>query len=120
MKLIAFAAAFLLSLVLSPVTAGPAAAAVKCGSFSYGSSAPVSSTHYGVKNIRVERGTCRAAKKVARASEGNGGKKYRIDGWRCSPRKLTDAGTRTYVCWKTDVPAGVHQPKVTFKTLGNG
>ena len=126
MKLTGIAAVCLLSLTLSPIAAAEpaapeaAAAAARCGSFSYGSSAPVSSTHYGVKNIRQERDTCRAARKVARASEGKGGEKYTKLGWRCKPRKLTDAGTRRYVCWKFDVPDGVWRPKATFTTLGNG
>ena len=121
MKRTALAAAFLLSLSLSPaVAAAPAAAPQQCGSFSYDSSAPVSSTHYGVMNIRQERDTCRAARKVARASEGKGGEKYKKNGWKCSPRALKDNGTRRYVCWKFNVPDGVHRPKATFTTLGNG
>lgn len=121
MKRTALAAAFLLSVALSPaVAAAPAAAPQECGSFSYGSSAPVSSTHYGVKNLRQERATCGAARKVARASEGKGGEKYKKNGWKCSPRKLTTDGARRYVCWKFDVPDGVWRPKATFTTLGNG
>ena len=103
------------------VAAVPASAAgTSCGGASYGSSAPVGSTHYGAATIRAVRTTCPVAKQVALASEGIGGERYVSKGFRCVPRALESSGARRYVCTKIKKPREGLRPKVTFKTLGNG
>jgi hypothetical protein len=107
-------AACLAAFALTPLGAGHAAAATDCGSASYGSSAPIHSTNYGVANIKATRTTCGKAKKIALASEGNGGRVYTKLGYKCKP------GNESFTCTKIKKPADGPVPKVKFQTRGNG
>lgn len=114
------AASCLLALAVGPVViAGPADAAA-CGGASYGSSAPIGSTHYGVDNVNAKGVACGVAMKVALGSEGVGGRPYVNRGYRCVPRDMPASGKRPYVCTKIKKPKKGPRPKVTFVTLGNG
>lgn len=107
---------------LTPLGSGPAAGAAApadCGSASYGSTAPLASTHYGVDRIQGIRTTCTKAKAIALASEGHGGETYKNNGYRCKPGALVD-GIRPYTCTKVKKPASGGVPKVKFRTWGNG
>ncbi len=110
----------LLALAATPVVvAGPADAAA-CRGASYGSSAPIGSTHYGVDNIQAKGVACGLAVKVALESEGVGGRAYVHKGFRCVPRALLSSGKRPFVCTKIKKPTQGARPKITFVTLGNG
>jgi hypothetical protein len=113
-------AASLLALAASPVVIATPASAAGCGGASYGSSAPIGSTHYGVNNINAKGVACGIAKKVALASEGVSGETYTSKGFRCVPRALQGSGARPYVCTKIKKPAQGPRAKVTFVTLGAG
>ncbi len=107
----ACAAAF----TLTPIgSAEASAAATNCGSFSYGSQAPLHSTNYGVANVKATKTACAQAKRIALASEGKGGKVYTKAGYRCKP------GNQAFTCTKIKKPKTGTIPKVTFKTRGNG
>ncbi len=113
-------AACLAALALTPLgTAQASAAAKDCGSASYGSTAPLSSTHYGVANVKAWRTRCGKARTIALASEGKGGDVYTSKGYRCRPGKL-DEGIRPYTCKKIKKPASGTVPTVKFRTWGNG
>ena len=113
-------AACLVAFALTPVGAAQAAAGAKdCGSASYGSSAPLSSTHYGVGAIKAWKTRCSKARKIALASEGHGGETYTDNGYRCRPG-APKAGKRPYVCTKINWSQDSPRPKVKFRTWGNG
>ena len=113
-------AACLVALALTPVgTAQASAVAKNCGSASYGSSAPLASTHYGVGNIKGSKTRCAKARRIALASEGLGGETYTDEGYRCRPGALKE-GKRPYVCTKINWPNKSTRPKVKFRTWGNG
>jgi hypothetical protein len=122
MKARLLAAVPLVALALTPVAgarAGAPAAPVDCGGASYGSSAPVSSTHYGVDKIKGYRTSCAKARAVALASEGHGGETYVSGGYRCRPGAAKN-GLRPYTCTKIKKPKQGIRSKVTFRTWGNG
>jgi hypothetical protein len=113
-------AACLAALALTPASGAQAAAVAKdCGSASYGSSAPLSSTHYGVANVKAWKTRCGKARKIALASEGKGGQTYTKDGYRCRPGAMEE-GIRPYTCTKIKKTAEGTVPKVRFRTWGNG
>lgn len=119
MKTIILAASSLLVLAATPVVLAAPANAAACGGASYGSSAPIDSTHYGVDNVNARGVACGTALKVALASEGEGGDAYTSKGFRCVARALASSG-RPVVCTKIKKPKNGPRPKVTFVTLGNG
>ncbi len=120
MKSRLLAAGCLLVLAAGPVViAGPADAAA-CGGASYGSTAPIGSTHYGVDHVRAKRVACGLAVKVALGSEGVGGRPYVSKGYRCVPRDLASSGKRPYACTKIKKPRHGVRPTIAFVTLGNG
>ncbi len=120
MKTTILAASCLLALAATPVVLATPAQAAACGGASYGSSAPIGSTHYGVDDVSAKGVACSRAKKVALASEGVGGERYVSKGFRCVPRAMRASGKRPYVCTKIKKPAEGARPKITFLTLGNG
>lgn len=113
-------AACLVAFVLTPVGAAEATGKARhCGSASYGSTAPLQSTHYGVSRVTAWKARCAKAMTVALDSEGRDGKAYTSTGYRCKPQPLKE-GKRDYVCTKIKKPVAGAPSRVKFKTWGNG
>ena len=109
----------LAALALAPSGAAQATGVARhCGSASYGSSAPLLSTEYGVSAITAWKARCGKARTVALASQGHGGKTYISTGYRCRPQALKE-GKRPYVCTKIKKPLAGAPSRVKFRTWGN-
>lgn len=77
--------------IVTPLAAAPAHAAfTSCGEFSFGSSQPVATTNYGVKNLRAEGIACGGAKTVAKGVLRQHGNKFKKNGFTCRGGAIHD------------------------------